>query len=139
MFEHIQLPQELIPADGRFGCGPSLVRTEFVEALAKDAKKYLGTSHRQSTVKNKVGSVFEKLKAYLEVPADYKIAAGNGSASQVWDMATFALIEKKAAHFVNGEFSQKWAASTKDSKFVQAHEVKVGNGEQPKWQEFADC
>jgi phosphoserine aminotransferase len=139
MFEHIQIPQELLPVDGRFGCGPSLVRTEFVEALARDAKGYLGTSHRQSTVKNKVGSVFEKLKAYLEVPADYKIAAGNGSASQVWDMCTFGLIEKKAAHFVNGEFSSKWAASTKESKFVQAHEVKVGNGEQPTFQEFPDC
>jgi phosphoserine aminotransferase len=139
MFEHIQIPSELLPVDGRFGCGPSLVRTEFVEALAKDAKKYLGTSHRQATVKNKVGSVFEKLKSYLEVPADYKIAAGNGSASQVWDMCTFSMVEKKAAHFVNGEFSQKWAASTKGAKFVTAHEVKVGNGEQPKWQEFADC
>jgi phosphoserine aminotransferase len=139
MFEHIQIPQELLPLDGRFGCGPSLVRTEFVEALARDAKGYLGTSHRQATVKNKVGSVFEKLKAYLEVPADYKIAAGNGSASLVWDMCTFGLIEKKAAHFVNGEFSQKWAASTRESKFVHAHEVKVGNGEQPKFQEFADC
>ncbi len=139
MFEHIQIPQELLPADGRFGCGPSLVRTEFVEALARDAKGYLGTSHRQATVKNKVGQVFEKLKKYLEVPADYKIAAGNGSASQVWDMCTFSLIEKKAAHFVNGEFSQKWAASTKDAKFVQAQEVKVGNGEQPKFQEFSDA
>lgn len=139
MFEHIQIPKELLPVDGRFGCGPSLVRTEFVEALARDAKGYLGTSHRQATVKNKVGAMFEKMKQFLEVPADYKIAAGNGSASQVWDMCTFSLVEKKAAHFVNGEFSQKWAASTKESKFVQAHEVKVGNGEQPKWQEFADC
>jgi phosphoserine aminotransferase len=139
MFEHIQIPKELIPTDGRFGCGPSLVRTEFVEALARDAKGYLGTSHRQCTVKNKVGAMFDKLKQFLEVPADYKIAAGNGSASQVWDMCTFGLIEKKAAHFVNGEFSQKWCASTKESKFVAAHEVKVPNGDQPKWQEFADC
>ena len=85
-----------------------------------------------------MASTFEKLKAYLEVPADYKIAAGNGSASQVWDMSTFSLVEKKAAHFVNGEFSQTWAASTKESKFVQAQEVKVGNGEQPVFQEFGD-
>jgi len=139
MFEHIQIPKELLPVDGRFGCGPSLVRTEFVEALARDAKAYLGTSHRQSAVKNKVGSVFEKLRKFLDVPADYKIAAGNGSASLVWDMCTFSLVEKKAAHFVNGEFSQKWAASTKESKFVQAHEVKAGNGEQPTFQEIDGC
>lgn len=139
MFENTKIPAELLPQDGRFGCGPSLVRTEFVEALAKDAKSYLGTSHRQATVKNKVGALIEKLRKYLEIPADYKIAMGNGSASQVWDMSTFCLVEKKSAHFINGEFSQKWAASVKDSKFVQAHEVKVGNGEQPKFQEFADC
>ncbi len=139
MFEHIQIPKELLPQDGRFGCGPSLVRTEFVEALAKDAKAYLGTSHRQAAVKNKVGAVIEKMRAYLQVPKDYKIALGNGSASIVWDMCTFALIEKKAAHFYSGEFGQKWYASTKDAKFVQAHEVKAGNGEVPAFQEFSDC
>ena len=90
MFEHIQIPKELLPQDGRFGCGPSLVRTEFVESLAREAKSYLGTSHRQATVKNKVGAMLEKLRKYLDVPADYKIAAGNGSASQVWDMCTFS-------------------------------------------------
>jgi phosphoserine aminotransferase len=138
MFEHIQIPKELLPQDGRFGCGPSLVRTEFVEALAKE-KNYLGTSHRQAAVKNRVGSVIEKLRAYLEVPKDYKIAMGNGSASIVWDMCTFSLIEKKAVHFFSGEFGQKWAASTKESKFVQAQEVKAGNGEVPAFQEFSDA
>lgn len=139
MFEQIQIPAELIPQDGRFGCGPSLVRTEFVEALAKDASAYLGTSHRQAAVKNKVGAVLEKLRSYLEVPADYKIAMGNGSASLVWDMCTFGLVEKKAAHFYSGEFGQKWAASTKESRFVQAQEVKAANGELPEFQEFSDC
>ena len=33
MFEHLTIPSELIPADGRFGCGPSLVRPEFVEKI----------------------------------------------------------------------------------------------------------
>lgn len=139
MFEHIQLPKEFLPQDGRFGCGPSLVRTEFVEALAKDAKGYLGTSHRQATVKNKVGAVLEKLRAYLEVPADYKIAMGNGSASQVWDMTTFGLVEKKAAHFFSGEFGQKWSASTKESKMHGYEEVKAGNGALPEFREFDGC
>lgn len=139
MFEHIQIPHEIIPADGRFGCGPSLVRPEFLEALAKESKNFLGTSHRQSAVKNKVGSIMERLRTYLEIPKDYKIAMGNGSASLVWDMGTFGIVDKKAAHFVNGEFSSKWAASTKESKFLACHEVKVGNGELPTFQEFADC
>ncbi|RZA09685.1 MAG: phosphoserine transaminase [Proteobacteria bacterium] len=139
MFETLKIPHELLPLDGRFGCGPSLVRPEFVEALARESKNYLGTSHRQPNVKNKVGGVIEKLRTFMKIPADYKIAMGNGSASLVWDACTFSLIEKKAAHFVNGEFSQKWSASTKESKFVDAHVVKVGNGEQPKFEEFADC
>lgn len=139
MFEHIQIPSELLPQDGRFGCGPSLVRPEFVEALARESKTYLGTSHRQATVKNKVGSVIEKLRSFFEVPADFKVAMGNGSASLVWDMCTFGLVEKKAAHFHSGEFGSKWYASTKDSKFVSAHEVKSAVGTVPEFQEFGDC
>lgn len=139
MFNEIQIPKELIPNDGRFGCGPSLVRPEFLEALAREQKSYLGTSHRQPAVKNKVGSILELLRKYLEIPEGFKIAMGDGSATLVWDMITFSLVEKKAAHFVNGEFSSKWAASTKESKFVKAQEVKVGNGDLPKFQEFADC
>jgi len=139
MFENIEIPSSLLPKDGRFGCGPSLVRPEFIEALAKEQGNFLGTSHRQSAVKNKVGSIFSRLREYLEIPADYKIAMGNGSASLVWDMITFSLIEKKAAHFVNGEFSSKWYASTKESKFVSAELVKVENGEQPSFKEFPDC
>ena len=31
----ISIPADLLPADGRFGCGPSKIRPEQVEALAK--------------------------------------------------------------------------------------------------------
>lgn len=139
MFDHIEIPSNLRPTDSRFGCGPSLVRPEFVEKLAKECANYLGTSHRKSAVKNVVGEVFSKLRTYLAIPENYKIAMGNGSASLVWDMCTFGLVEKKAAHFVNGEFSSKWYSSTKESNFVEAHQVKVKNGEQPKFEEFDDC
>jgi phosphoserine aminotransferase len=139
MFDQIQIPKELLPLDGRFGCGPSLVRPEFIDALAKEAKTFLGTSHRQAPVKNKVGSVLNLLRSYLKIPSDYKIAMGNGSASQCWDMITFGVVEKKSAHFVNGEFSSKWHASVQESKFVQAHLVKSPVGEVPAFQEFADC
>ena len=46
----ITIPADLLPADGRFGCGPSKVRPEAVDALAEAAPDYLGTSHRQATV-----------------------------------------------------------------------------------------
>ncbi|MGI8755332.1 MAG: phosphoserine transaminase, partial [Acidimicrobiales bacterium] len=47
----ITIPTELLPDDGRFGCGPSKVRPQAVEALAAEAGDYLGTSHRQAPVK----------------------------------------------------------------------------------------
>lgn len=139
MFDHIQIPQDILPKDGRFGCGPSLVRPEFLEQLAKEQTKYIGTSHRQSTVKNRVGHMLELMRKYLEVPADYKIAFGNGSASLCWDMSTFSLVEKKAAHFVNGEFSSKWFESTSGAKFVDAQLIKSGNGEIPKVHDVDGC
>src|SRR5581483_8099350 len=50
----IVIPTELLPADGRFGSGPSKVRQAQVDALAAVATTYMGTSHRQKTVKSQV-------------------------------------------------------------------------------------
>ena len=50
----ITIPADLRPADGRFGAGPSKVRAEQVAAIAEIAPTYLGTSHRQKTVKAQV-------------------------------------------------------------------------------------
>ncbi|HEU4676495.1 MAG TPA: phosphoserine transaminase, partial [Motilibacteraceae bacterium] len=59
----IVIPAELKPADGRFGSGPSKVRPEQVEALGRVATTYLGTSHRQSTVRSQVRRLREGLAA----------------------------------------------------------------------------
>ncbi len=53
----IRIPADLLPGDGRFGCGPSKVRPEAVDALAGVAKTWMGTSHRQQPVKDVVASV----------------------------------------------------------------------------------
>ena len=53
----IQIPADLLPADGRFGCGPSKVRPEAVQALASKGTGILGTSHRQAPVRDLVGRV----------------------------------------------------------------------------------
>ena len=52
----IQIPAELKPEDGRFGCGPSKVRPEALAALAARAD-LMGTSHRQAPVRDLVGRV----------------------------------------------------------------------------------
>ena len=53
----VKIPADLLPNDGRFGCGPSKVRPEAVAALAERGKDWMGTSHRQSPVKSVVGRV----------------------------------------------------------------------------------
>ena len=40
----IEIPRELLPVDGRFGCGPSKIRPEQVSALAAVGSSLLGTS-----------------------------------------------------------------------------------------------
>ena len=51
------IPSDLLPADGRFGCGPSKVRPEQLAHLAAEGPRLLGTSHRQAPVKDLVGRV----------------------------------------------------------------------------------
>ena len=53
----ITIPTDLLPSDGRFGCGPSKVRPEQVDAVVAAGANVLGTSHRQPAVKDLVGSV----------------------------------------------------------------------------------
>ena len=53
----LTIPSNLLPADGRFGCGPSKVRPEQLAYLAGAGAALIGTSHRQAPVKNLVASV----------------------------------------------------------------------------------
>ena len=53
----LTIPTDLLPGDGRFGCGPSKVRQEQIEHLAEVGPRLLGTSHRQAPVKNIVKAV----------------------------------------------------------------------------------
>ena len=57
MTSEVVIPVELLPRDGRFGCGPSKVRPDAVADLAEVSSHFLGTSHRQATVRDVVGLV----------------------------------------------------------------------------------
>jgi phosphoserine aminotransferase len=105
----VQIPAELKPADGRFGCGPSKVRPEAVEALATEGAKLLGTSHRQAPVKNLVRRVREGVSDLFGLPDGYQVVLGNGGSTAFWDIATFGLIREKSQHLTFGEFSSKFA------------------------------
>ena len=50
----IKIPDSIKPRDGRFGCGPSKIRDEALQALVSSDHSILGTSHRQKPVKNVV-------------------------------------------------------------------------------------
>ncbi|HZA78288.1 MAG TPA: phosphoserine transaminase [Acidimicrobiales bacterium] len=106
----IAIPAELLPADGRFGSGPSKVRHEAVEALAATGTTYLGTSHRQATARFTVAALRNGIAELLSLPDGYEVALGNGGTTAFWDAATFGLIDQRSQHLSFGEFSSKFAA-----------------------------
>jgi len=114
----IRIPVDLLPSDGRFGCGPSKVRPEQVEALAKVGGDYLGTSHRQATVRFVVGALRNGLTELLNLPDGYEVILGNGGTTAFWDAATFNLIERRSQHLSFGEFSSKFAQAATDAPFL---------------------
>src|SRR4051794_41862568 len=87
----LTIPEELKPADGRFGAGPSKVRPEQLAHLADNAK-VMGTSHRQKPVKDLVGRVRGGLRDLFSLPDGYEIALGNGGAAAVWGAAALGLV-----------------------------------------------
>ena len=105
----ISVPDDLLPLDGRFGCGPSRVRPEAVEMLAGSAGHFLGTSHRQAAVQFKVSEVRNGLAEMFSLPDGYEILLSNGGTTCFWDAATFGLIEQRSQHLSFGEFSSKFA------------------------------
>jgi phosphoserine aminotransferase len=113
MTASITIPHELLPADGRFGAGPSKIQTSHLDALAATQATLLGTSHRQAPVRSVVARVIEGLTTLFEPPSDYRVVLGNGGATAFWDAAAFGLVRQKSQHLSFGEFSAKFATSVK--------------------------
>jgi len=114
----VVIPDELKPADGRFGCGPSKVRPDALARLAGEGAAVMGTSHRQKPVKALVGEVRAGLRELFALPDGYEVALGNGGATAFWDAAAFGLVQERALHLTFGEFSQKFAGVTKGAPFL---------------------
>jgi phosphoserine aminotransferase len=113
------IPDELKPADGRFGSGPSRVRPQALARLAEDGSAVMGTSHRQAPVKALVANIRAGLRELFAAPDGYEVALGNGGATAFWDAATFALVERRALHLTYGEFSAKFAQATAGAPFLE--------------------
>jgi len=118
VIDTLTIPHELLPGDGRFGAGPSKVRTEALTALAATGASLLGTSHRQAPVKRLVGRLREGVSALFSLPDGYEVVLGNGGATAFWDVATFGLIRERSQHLSFGEFSAKFATAAKQAPFL---------------------
>ena len=118
MPENIQIPANLLPADGRFGAGPSKVRREQIDALAGMWQTYLGTSHRQKAVKSQVARLRSGLADLFSLPDGYEVILGNGGSTAFWDAAAFGLIRDRAQFLSFGEFGAKFASGVKEAPFL---------------------
>ena len=114
----IRIPADLLPADGRFGSGPSKVRKAQIDALAGVWQSYLGTSHRQKTVKSQVGRLRSGLSQLFALPNGYEVVLGNGGSTAFWDVAAFGLIRDRAQFLTFGEFGAKFASGVKAAPFL---------------------
>ena len=121
--ESIQIPTDLLPRDGRFGAGPSKVRAEQLAALMDTGSSYLGTSHRQATVRNKVGEVRDGLTSLFNLPEGYEVLLGNGGSTCFWDAATFHLVAEHSQHLSFGEFSSKFASAVSQAPHLSEPEI----------------
>lgn len=119
----IRIPADLLPADGRFCVGPSIVRQEAVDALAAEAGTYMGTSHRKAPVKDMVGRLRAGLTDLFSLPDGWEIVLGNGGTTVFWDAATFGLINERSQHLVFGEFSSKFAKAVQTAPHLDGAEI----------------
>jgi phosphoserine aminotransferase len=113
----VQIPAELRPADGRFGCGPSKVRPEALAKLATQ-NDLMGTSHRQAPVKDLVARVRNGLGELFNIPDGYEVVLGNGGTTAFWDAAAAWLVRERPLHLTYGEFSSKFAKATAGAPFL---------------------
>lgn len=116
--QSIRIPDHIKPADGRFGSGPGKVRPEAAQALAAVATTYLGTSHRQKTVRDQVARLRHGLAEMFAAPDGYEVILSNGGTTAFWDAATFAIIQDRAQFATHGEFGAKFAQAAIQAPFL---------------------
>ncbi|MDN5854091.1 MAG: phosphoserine transaminase [Actinomycetia bacterium] len=119
----IHLPADMTPADGRFGSGPSKIRSDALEALAGTGPHLLGTSHRQAPVRDVVGRVRAGIRELLGVPEEYDVVLGVGGSTAFFDAAVFGLVRTRSQHLVHGEFTSKFATAASRAPFLDPPSV----------------
>ena len=121
----ILIPSHLLPKDGRFGCGPSILRPEQLAAFGSSGAKLMGTSHRQKPIKDMVSEVQSGLLELFRAPKGYEIVLGNGGSTAFWDVAAYSLAEGNSQALVHGEFGAKFAKAL-SAPFLGSVDIKKG-------------
>ena len=137
----VRIPPGLLPADGRFGSGPSKVRRQALDALAATGTSLLGTSHRREPVRALVGRVRSGLAELFAAPDGYEVVLGNGGTTAFWDAALFGLVESNSQHLSFGEFGAKFAAAARRAPFLaepSVIEAPAGTRPEPRAQPGVD-
>jgi phosphoserine aminotransferase len=135
------IPTELLPADGRFGSGPSKVPADTLRRFGERAGRVLGTSHRQPPVKSLVGRIRFGLSSLFRLPPGYQVVLGNGGSTTFWDAAAFSLVRQRSQHVTIGEFSAKFAAVTRGAPFLAEPSVRSaapGSAAYPEYEDGID-
>ncbi len=105
----VSIPSDLLPADGRFGAGPSRVPAAALAELQRLGTTVLGTSHRQEPVRSEVRRLREGMRALFGLPDGYEVLLTVGGATAFWDALAFGIIARRSRHYTFGEFSGKFA------------------------------
>ena len=124
----ITIPTDLLPVDGRFGCGPSKVRPEQLAYLAGAGAALFGTSHRQAPIKDLVSRVRTSLGSLFDIPEGYEVILGNGGSTAFWDAAAFGLIRDRGEFLTFGEFGSKFAGAAKAPFLTAPHVINAPAG-----------
>jgi len=134
----MRIPLDLLPLDGRFGCGPSKVGTHQLDHLMANAA-ILGTSHRQANVKDLVGRVRNHLATLFRLPDGYEVVLGNGGSTAFWDVAAHSVIDRRSAHLSFGEFGSKFVQSASAPWLLAPHVVATEPGTRGTLDALADA
>lgn len=126
MTSDLRIPADLLPADGRFGSGPSKVSDAALAALAASGRSLMGTSHRQAPVKNLVARVQDRLAELFSLPDGHQVVLGLGGSTAFWDVATFGLVRGRSQHVSFGEFGGKFAQAAIDAPWLADPVVVTG-------------
>ena len=92
----IRIPDEIKPADGRFGSGPSKVRPEAVDALRAVATRTSAPPTGSARCGTRWPGCAAVWPPCSTCRTGYEVMLGVGGATAFWDVAVFGLVRNWA-------------------------------------------